>query len=383
MKISFLLSCVLLMASTLYGQTISLREVCSLPASLAETSGLETTGPNHFWTHNDSGGQAAVYAFDTLGNITRTIALTNAGKTDWEDITKDAAGNIYVGDFGNNGNDRKNLYIYKIPPPASIPGNSVAAATIQFKYPDQKAYPPADNQKNFDMEAMIFFNDSLYLFSKNQTTPFNGYTKLYRLPAAAGTYTAALVDSFYTGTDMLSGQITAAALSPDKQRLALLTYTKIYVFSEFSGSRFFSGKISRLDMSSLSQKEGIAFMDNCTVYVTDEEFMGTGRKLYKANICITTTGLNHAAPDPSLHIQKIYPNPALAEVAIHYQLPYASSTAQLLIYNLYGQEISRNPLQPSAASMVLPVSGWPAGIYFCRIETGLHFGYTYKLAIAK
>jgi hypothetical protein len=350
---------------------------------LAETSGLETTGPNQFWTHNDSGGQAAVYAFDSLGKITRTIAVANAGKIDWEDITKDADGNVYLGDFGNNGNDRKSLYVYKIPPPVSIPGNSVAAGVIQFTYPDQKAYPPADNQKNFDMEAMIFFNDSLYLFSKNHTAPFTGYTKLYRLPAVAGTYTAALVDSFYTGSDMLSGQITAAALSPDKQRLALLTYTKLYVFSEFSGSQFFGGKVTRLDMNSISQKEGLAFMNNCTIYVTDEEFMGMGRKLYQANICTVTTGLNQLAPDPSLHIQKIYPNPAFTQVAIHYQLPSAPQTAYLLVYNLYGREISRNPLQPAAAPIVLPIIEWPAGIYYCRIETSINYGYTYKLAIIK
>jgi sugar lactone lactonase YvrE len=33
---------------------------------------------------------------------------------DWEDITKDKDGNLYVGDFGNNDNERKDLCIYKI-----------------------------------------------------------------------------------------------------------------------------------------------------------------------------------------------------------------------------------------------------------------------------
>jgi hypothetical protein len=30
---------------------------------------------------------------------------------DWEDITKDKDGNLYVGDFGNNDNERKFMYL--------------------------------------------------------------------------------------------------------------------------------------------------------------------------------------------------------------------------------------------------------------------------------
>jgi sugar lactone lactonase YvrE len=33
--------------------------------------------------------------------------VENAENNDWEDITKDIHGNIYVGDFGNNDNDSR------------------------------------------------------------------------------------------------------------------------------------------------------------------------------------------------------------------------------------------------------------------------------------
>jgi hypothetical protein len=365
------------------GQNLTLREVCSLPASLSETSGLESTGPNQFWTHNDSGGQAALYGLDTLGNITRTITLSNATNVDWEDISRDSNGNLYLGDFGNNNNDRKNLRIYKIPSPAGITGNTVSAGIIQFSYPDQKAYPPADNQKNFDMEAMLFFKDSLYLFSKNKTLPFNGYTKLYRLPTQPGMYTAVLVDSLYTGTDAIAGQITAAAVSPDGKRVALLSYTKLYVFGGFTGSAFFKGQLTQLDIGSLTQKEGICFADNCTIYITDEEFFSTGRRLYKANICPLTTGLNGLLPDPAMSIEALYPNPAILQVSIRYRLPPLMQEAELFVYNLYGQKISRSPLSPLSETIVLPVSGWTGGIYYCRIETLTSAGYSRKLAIVK
>jgi hypothetical protein len=316
-----------------------------------------------------------LYGFDTLGKIIRTLTISNATNEDWEDIACDTHGNLYLGDSGINTNARTNLRIYKIPAPASIPGNTVSAGIFEF------SYPATGNQNNVDTETMIFFNDSLYLFSKNHTAPFNGYTRMYRLPAWPGTYTAALVDSFYTGTDAVAGQITAAAVSPDGSRLALLSYTKLYVFSGFTGSRFFKGQLTRLDVDNLSQKEGICFADNCTVYITDEEFLFTGRRLYRVNVCPVTTGLNNLHPDPEIKIGALYPNPAQADVAMQYRLPALVQPARLLVYNLYGYEVSRTWLNSSAEIVTLPVAGWPAGVYYCRIETYTSAGNVYKPAI--
>jgi hypothetical protein len=233
------------------------------------------------------------------------------------------------------------------------------------------------------MEAMVFFNDSLYLFSKNLAIPFTGYTKLYRLPAQPGTYTAVLVDSLYTGTDAIAGQITAAAISPDGKRLALLSYSKLYVLSSFTGSNFLKGQLTQLDMENLTQKEGICFADNCSIYITDEELFSTGRKLYKATICPVTTGLNDLIPDPDMAITALYPNPASAQVTVQYHLPPLIQNARLMVYNLYGQQIGHVRLSSFAETIVLPLHKWPAGIYNCRIETPTNAGSTRKLALVK
>ena len=104
-------------------QTVTLRHVCTLPTEIQESSGLVVESPNVFWTHNDSGDKARLYQFDSTGVLRRTIVVksaTNASNVDWEDIALDAAKrNFYIGDFGNNGQSRKDLVIYKIPIPQS------------------------------------------------------------------------------------------------------------------------------------------------------------------------------------------------------------------------------------------------------------------------
>ena len=44
----------------------------------------------------------------------KKVVVVNAENNDWEDLTADDKGNLYIGDFGNNHNKRKNLSILKI-----------------------------------------------------------------------------------------------------------------------------------------------------------------------------------------------------------------------------------------------------------------------------
>jgi hypothetical protein len=50
-----------------------------------------------------------------MDSILKTVQLKNTNdckyNIDWEDITKDKDGNLYVGDFGNNDNERK-VYVF-------------------------------------------------------------------------------------------------------------------------------------------------------------------------------------------------------------------------------------------------------------------------------
>ncbi|MEL7532504.1 MAG: T9SS type A sorting domain-containing protein [Bacteroidota bacterium] len=270
---------------SLFSQTLNITPLGTLPSTLNETSGLEANGSNKIWTHNDSGGQNKIYEVDTLGNITRIVTILNANLVDWEEMTQDDQGNFYIGDFGNNGNARTNLKIYKIPNPDSLSSDSVNAEVINLSYADQPSFPPPNSRRHYDMEAMVWLGDSLYLFSKNRTVPFDGYTRLYKLPDTAGTYSISPVDSFYTGPGPKEAYwITGADLSPSGKQLIIHSYQKAWFFSCFTGNDFFGGDVQELDFSITKQYDGVKFIDETKVYFSNETTSAGAASLNKADI---------------------------------------------------------------------------------------------------
>lgn len=266
-------------------QTLNLSELANLPAQVHETSGLETSDNQTYWTHNDSGGGAELYQLSANGQILRSLSLDGVQNVDWEDIAADDQGNFFIGDFGNNNNDRRDLIIYKIPNPAGITGTSVRPDTIRFSYPEQPGFPPAAGRLHYDLEAMFWHEGKLYLFSKNRTAPFDGYTRLYRLPDAPGHYQAQLLDSFYTGAGPKElFWITGADISPDGKRMVLMSTDKLWLFTCFAGDAFFKGAVRQIQLNSASQKEAIVFDAPHRIAVSDERFFITGGKLYRGTL---------------------------------------------------------------------------------------------------
>jgi hypothetical protein len=315
-------------------QTILLQTKCTLPDTLNETSGLAITNRNSIWSHNDSGGKPELYNFDTLGNLLRIVQISNATNHDWEDLAQDPAGNIYIGDFGNNSNDRTNLRIYKIPDPNAISGNAVAAGKINFTYPDQQAFPPPPALQNFDMEAMIAYDNYLYLFSKNRTNPYTGYTKLYRLPNTPGTHVATLIDSFYTGgAPDFTSFITAADISPDGTELILLSSGMCWLFTDFTGDNFFAGTARKFQFNLFTQKEAVSFVNNNEIYITDEYGSGTGQKLYYANLLpVLFNSMNEVRASSESFEWKI--------TGLTLEIKSSESEkAKVLLYNFLGQKV--------------------------------------------
>lgn len=219
-----------------------------LPASLKEVSGL-TLGPdNSLWALNDSGNPPELFELDAQTLKTRRKLTLPVPNRDWEDLTSDPAGQLYIGDFGNNGNRRRDLRIYRYHPQHGT------IDSILFQYPDQRAFPPEDpGRRQFDCEAMVFWQDSLHLFTKSL---FKGdfYSKHYVLPAQPGQYTASLRDSVYLRRRVVSG----AAISADGRTLALTAYyigfflkcfpyTKahLYFFQSETAGHFLQGKRNR------------------------------------------------------------------------------------------------------------------------------------------
>lgn len=261
-------------------------QIANLPAILNESSGLENAGTNEFWSHNDKGGSAELYRFDTLGILNQTLRITNASNIDWEDMTIDAEGNIYVGDFGNNDNERSDLKIYKIAA-ADIDqnNNEVTAEVIRFSFPEQIAFPPPDENLVFDVESMFAKGSKLYLITRDRSKPFIGKSNLYRLPNTPGEYDAINMDAVLTNLIKEKGQITAADLSPDGRNMAMISNTSIWIYQHINDDQFFDGNLLQLDLPIELDMEGLVFADDCTIYMTNEKGPNEPAILYRIKIC--------------------------------------------------------------------------------------------------
>lgn len=266
-----------------YGQSVDLHTLASLPEELEECSGIIYHQPGQKVIYiNDSGNRPEILATDLEGNLTQQYCLPGAVNVDWEDLTRDDKGFIYIGDFGNNQNRRKDLVIYKMESEKVLAGNDdFELQEIHFTYQDQEGFPPERENRHFDMEAMVHIGDSLYLFSKNRTSPFDGYTYCYRLPDVAGDYVAAKVDSFKTGEGVKESYwIAAADFRENPRTLLLLGYDKVWMFYYFKGTRFFSGKHNVLYFNNFTQKESISFYEGNKALISDEKNNKNDGRLY-------------------------------------------------------------------------------------------------------
>lgn len=321
-------------------QTLSPQEVCVLPDAVAETSGLLALPSGSFWTHNDSGDGPFLYEVDSLGQLLRKVRVEGAQHIDWEDLAVDRERQrLYVGDFGNNANKRKDLCIYQIPLPVDSSLRSVQAARISFRYPDQYAHPPADSLKNFDLEAFFYYKDSLYLFSKNRTNPPNGWSKLYRVPAQPGDYVAELLDSLQTEQQHVIWAITSATLSPDGKNLLLLSADKLWWLHGFEGSAFLGGKIERFSLASFTQKEAISFRNNKEIWLTDERNDLGGGRLYRLPMAHLRDSSQQRQLPLRFQLQK---QERPAQLRIQYEVPRAGKV-HLQWYSVRARQLC--PLQ--------------------------------------
>lgn len=261
-------------------------KITDLPSVLKEVSGIQADSGG-VWAHNDSGNLPFLFKISPTGEILYKIKISGASNVDWEDMTADDQGNLYIADVGNNSNKRRRFIIYK------IDIRNVTRSTLKlpsqriiFTLPDQQAFPPDNKHLNFDFEALSWKDNNLYLFSKNRTKPFNGVVKMYRIPTEKGEHQAELLDSLSLGTDgMLNHWITGADISPDGQTLALLSSDRVFLFAGFDGKRLDPGSLKVIPLNHFSQKEAITFLNKDTLYIADENVKGLlSNTLYSLNI---------------------------------------------------------------------------------------------------
>jgi hypothetical protein len=196
---------------------------------LSEASGLAASRRQAglFWTHNDSGNLARLYALDATGKPRGRVDV-NTFNIDWEDIAIADDGMMFIADTGNNSRNRKIVTVYGLPEPELPP---TPAAEPQVVTPTQ-TYRLRFPGKPQDFEALFVTPTHGYLLSK----VWGGGTTLYRFarqPAAndspPSTSPPSATPQVFEQTlevvcDMkLAGAVTGASLSPGGKRLAIQT----------------------------------------------------------------------------------------------------------------------------------------------------------------
>lgn len=254
-----------------------------LPKDVSETSGL-IWFRGAWWTHNDSGGKPEVYRLSKTGNrIVQVVSLEGVENDDWEDLATDGTW-LYIGDFGNNGGKRTNLAVYKvawnkIPNEGNV---TLKPDIIRFAWSDQPDQHPKAYKHNFDCEAIFCAGGSIWLWSKNWG---NLHSRLYKLPAMAGTYNLKPVYEFDANL-----RVTGADYDTATKTLALVGYIEflpsIWLFTGFDPEKPADGGRIRIDMSSMAgtQAEGICFGDKGRLWFSAEKTRVRPQMIYELNL---------------------------------------------------------------------------------------------------
>lgn len=269
-----------------YGQ---LTYEMTLPDLLEENSGIALSQDGkRLYAINDSGGGPNIFSIDLKEKkVVQDIAISNADNIDWEDLASDG-NTLFIGDFGNNDNDREDQTIYWVEDLNPIEDGSYTASAkaTTFTFEDQEKYPPKKKKRNFDVESFIIYQSYFYLFTRNRNPgkKFDGTTKVYKLPMKEGAQTALLIDEFKTCSDDDDCQVTSAAIHQQTGKIALLSYNKVWILENYTSDQFFSGDVKKIKLDHSSQKESVTFKDAHTLYISEEASSKSQGNLYTLDL---------------------------------------------------------------------------------------------------
>lgn len=201
---------------------------------ITESSGIAASrcNENVFWTHNDSGDDAFIFAFNEKGKNLGTWKVSGAKNIDWEDIAtrKEKSGTcfLYIGEIGNNGLKRGEFTVYRVEEPAvsnenkssnrKNPLKTEPAETIKFIYPDTR----------HDAETLLVHPETgdIYVLTKGLSSAAG----VYKLKA---NYSLEKTNTLEKIADLAvpsipNGLLTSGDISPDGRRVIVCDYFNAY-----------------------------------------------------------------------------------------------------------------------------------------------------------
>lgn len=249
------------------------RELCKLSdQQIKESSGIACSRVNRgvFWTHNDSGDSARIYAFNLKGESLGTFTLAGVQARDWEDIAsyqRGKAGLLLIGDIGDNKADRPDYAIHFVAEPQLpvrsnfAPAAILPLATIRFQY--------ADGPHNCESLAIDPTDEVIYLVSKTG----DPQCQVYSLPLPKAKTAQVLVAKPIATLKIPT--TTAMDISPDGRRAVVLTYGDAYEYLRGPNEKWADAFVRAprcLPMPQRAQGESICYGPNGRqLYLTSEK----------------------------------------------------------------------------------------------------------------
>ncbi len=210
---------------------------------LREVSGLAAshTHADVLWMLNDGGNDAAVYAVTRRGRVLARFEVTGVANTDWEDLASfelDGKHYLLVADTGDNGGLRKTLQLHVLAEPETLEDGTLKPAwSIAFRWPDG----PRDSEA----VAVDAAAGQVLVLSKKRRP-----AQLFAVPLKPATrrvvarklgelsgipQPTAQERKARHSRAALKGLVTAADVSPDGLRLAVMTYHDLVVYTRAPG----------------------------------------------------------------------------------------------------------------------------------------------------
>lgn len=243
--------------------------ICHLKnLEVVESSGIAPSrrSPGVYWTHNDSGDSARIFAFDLSGKDMGTFTIHGVQAIDWEDMasaTLKGKAYLYIGDIGDNARKRSSIYVYRIEEPVVGAGNQEVKQYDRYEL----IYP--DGAK--DCESLLVTpNGDLQLITKEQ----DGVSAVYGIPSppSSGRYSLVRLGTLSFDSPLLLNRlVTGGDMSVDGSLVVVRTYTSAYLFANDSSGKWFLSKPEQLSLSTERQGEAICFDPiNARVLTTSE-----------------------------------------------------------------------------------------------------------------
>jgi hypothetical protein len=265
-----------------------------LPMPLDELSGLAASRviPGVFYAHNDSGDTARFFAMALSGYELAELHLVGATAVDWEDITlgpcegADAGSCVFLGDIGDNLQQRTGYTVYRVHEPdlGAVASGSVTAP-VQLDVPFEALPFVYPNGARHNAETLLShpLTGDLYVLTKESV---GRPSRVFRFPRPFTPGQAVtLIDlgdaSIPKSTDVLA---TGGDIHPCGDRLLVRMYNRSVELRAAPDAGFESAfKAEPLEVpSSLDEPQGEAItwgVDGQSFLTASEK---TGQSLHRA-----------------------------------------------------------------------------------------------------